>query len=83
MGAWPDMNTELVTDYGRPPGDRLRQFLRIHLDIPIPSKFTELQKALDGKKEGDVYRIIQGILPTETRTTKRAHAVVVAALKPD
>ena len=85
FNAWPDPDKELVTDYGKTP---IARFFRIHMDIPISdaSNFSGLQLALDGKKEADVYRImqevIQGLPSTSAPRQKRGQALVDAALKP-
>jgi hypothetical protein len=83
-GSWPIIDRELVTDYGKPVSDALRQFFRIHMDIPIsdPVKFADLRQTLDSGKEGEVYTVVKSTLPSENSVNKRAHALVDAALKP-
>ena len=82
LGTFPIIDRELVVDYGKPVTDVLRQFFRIHMDIPIPdpAKFGEIQKALDSGNDREVYTDIKSTLPSENPQNKRAHAVVDAAL---
>ncbi|MDQ6872270.1 MAG: hypothetical protein M3037_09725 [Gemmatimonadota bacterium] len=84
LGHFPIIDQHLVVDYAKPLKDPLREFYRIHMDVAItdPTKFGEFQKAMDGGKEDEAYRVLQSVLPPEDAQNKRAHAVVYAALDP-
>jgi hypothetical protein len=84
FGSFPIIDLELVTDYGKPIGDVLRQFFRIHMDLPIrnSTKFENIQAALDAGNEAEAYAQIKSTLPSQNPENRRALALVDAALEP-
>jgi hypothetical protein len=86
-GVWPDVNTEMVTDHAKGKTDPLRQFLRIHMDIPVSeADYAELERAFrenDPANNPAAYNIIKRIVREPKPGTRRAHAVLDGALKPE
>ena len=82
MGSFPIIDRQLVTDYAKPIGDLMRQFFRIHMDIPLTdaTTFGRIRKALDTGNDGEVYADIRSTLPSENPGNERALAVIDAAL---
>lgn len=82
LGSFPIIDLELVTDYGKPVDDELRQFFRIHLDLPLrdSAKFKRIRDMLDDGKEAEAYAEIKSTLPPENPTNRGARAVVYVAL---